>query len=96
MTIDKINLDEFNKKGKVSRILPDGYGYVQSDENDISQQYVFSFRAIPNYRGESVRELNLHSGTPVAFVANGSKIERILIGPDYSEFLNKRGIQQEQ
>lgn len=92
MKIDTINLNELPKEGRVSRILPDGYGYVQTDEPGVLQQYIFSFRAIPNYRGESVRELNLHRGTTVRFSANGSKIERIVFGPDYSEFLSKRGI----
>jgi len=94
MSIDAINLSDLPKEGKISRVLPDGYGYVQSNEAGTTKQYVFSFRAIPNYRGESVRELNLRRGTKVRFSARDSEVERIVLGPDYSKFLSQRGIRQ--
>lgn len=74
----------------VSRVLRDGYGYVQPRGS--SQEYVFSFRTIPNYHGETARELNIHPGAEVRFKADGQQVTRLIIGSDFSKFLEDRGV----
>ncbi len=66
------------KTGRVSYILSDGYGYVQPDSLADSS-YVFSFSSIPDYRGETARELNLYKGSKVEFKLQGQNITSLRI-----------------
>lgn len=60
------------KKGTVIRVLPDGFGFLE--EVKTQRQYVFSLKAIPHYRGQSVKELNLYPGAAVEFEAQGDRV----------------------
>ena len=86
----KLDLSSLNHKGVVTRVLPDGYAYV--DESGPNQRrYIISFRrSVPNYRGETARELSLSRGTQVRFSRKGNEIQRIAVGPNYEEFLRNR------
>ncbi|GEM_PF-3560925 len=67
-------------QGKVTRIMPDGFGFLT--EEGTNRQYVFSLKAIPDYRGESLRELNLRAGTHVKFTVEGDRVARLKILED--------------
>ena len=86
----KPDLSTLNHEGIVTRVLEDGYAYV--DESGPSpRKFIVSFsRSVPNYRGETASELRLTRGTRVRFSRNGNEIQRIAIGPDYEGFLNSR------
>jgi len=86
----KLDLSSLNHEGVVTRVLPDGYAYV--DESGPNQRrYIISFsRSVPNYRGETARELRLSRGTQVRFSRKGNEIQRIAVGPNYEEFLRNR------
>jgi hypothetical protein len=60
------------KRGIVVRVLPDGFGFLEEEKT--RRQYVFSLRAIPQYRGQSIKELNLHTGVAVEFEADGDQV----------------------
>lgn len=64
--------------GIIVRLLPDGYGYVRTRDAS-SSEYVFSFGSIPNYRGETAKELGLHAGRAVEFDVEGEKIKRLAL-----------------
>ena len=84
------DLSSMQHEGVISRVLDDGYAYV--DENGPTRKrYIVSFsRSIPNYRGESARELRLSRGTRVRFSRKGNEIQRIAVGPDFEGFLDGR------
>lgn len=74
----------------ISRVLDDGYAYVDKP-GPSPRRYIVSFsRSIPNYREESARELRLSRGTPIRFSRVGNEIQRITIGPDFEGFLDSR------
>lgn len=77
-------------EGVISRVLDDGYAYVD-ETGPTRKRYIVSFsRSIPNYRGESARELRLSRGTVVRFSRVGNEIQRIAVGPDFETFLDGR------
>lgn len=86
----RTELSALQHEGVISRVLDDGYAYV--DETGPSpRRYIVSFsRSIPNYRGESARELRLSRGTRVRFSRVGNEIQRIAVGPDFEGFLDRR------
>jgi hypothetical protein len=88
--LPKPDLSSLNHEGTVTRVLPDGYVYVvESGPN--RRKYIVSFsRSVPNYRGETARELRLSRGTKVRFSRNGNEVQRIAVGPNYEEFLRNR------
>ena len=84
------DLSSLNHEGIVTRVLQDGYAYV--DESGPNRRsYIVSFsRSVPNCRGETARELRLSRGTQVRFSRKGNEIQRIAVGPNYEEFLRSR------
>jgi hypothetical protein len=83
-------LSSLQHEGVISRVLDDGYAYVD-ETGPTRKRYIVSFsRSIPNYRGESARELRLSRGTVVRFSRVGNEIQRIAVGPDFEEFLDRR------
>ncbi len=56
------------KKAILSRITPDGLGYLVDKKS--LQVYYFTFDKLPNYRGESTEELNLSRGDEVSYEAD--------------------------
>ena len=53
------------KLGRIRRILKDGYAYIDFETD--KKQYIASFSTIPNYKGETEKELKLHTGSKVQF-----------------------------
>ncbi len=69
-------------KGRLGFIIGltrNGLGLVQLEQS--KHVYIFTFDAIPGYRGESVRELDtafgIRPGTPVIFSATSDKINEL-------------------
>ena len=88
--LPRTELSSLQHEGVVSRVLDDGYAYIDED-GPTRKRYIVSFsRSIPNYRGESARELRLARGTVVRFSRVGNEIQRIAVGPDFEEFLYRR------
>jgi hypothetical protein len=88
--LPKPDLSSLTHEGVVTRVLPDGYVYVD-ESGPNRKRYIVSFsRSVPNYRGETARELRLSRGTQVRFSRNGNEIQRIAVGPNYEEFLRSR------
>ena len=88
--LPKPDLSSLNHEGVVARVLPDGYVYVD-ESGPNRKRYIVSFsRSVPNYRGETARELRLSRGTQVRFSRNGNEIQCIAVGPNYEEFLRSR------
>jgi hypothetical protein len=88
--LPKPDLSSLNHEGIVTRVLPDGYVYVD-ESGPNRRRYIVSFsRSVPNYRGETARELRLSRGTQVRFSRNGNEVQRIAVGPNYEEFLRSR------
>lgn len=88
--LPRLELSSLQHEGVISRVLDDGYAYVD-ETRPTRKRYIVSFsRSIPNYRGESARELRLSPGTFVRFSRVGNDIQRIAVGPDYEEFLDRR------
>ena len=86
----RTELSSLQHKGVVSRVLDDGYAYIDED-GPTRKRYIVSFsRSILNYRGESARELRLSRGTMVRFSKVGNEIQRIAVGPDFEGFLDGR------
>lgn len=84
------DLESLKHEGVITRILDDGYAYVD-EQRPSRKRYFFSFsRSIPNYRGESARELKLTKGTQVRYSRVGNEIQRIAVGPDCEGFLISR------
>lgn len=81
------------QKGIVTRILKDGFGYIQSGDSGVSgkqRSYIFSFGSIENYRGETAKELNLYEGSKVHFDAEGDKVTRLILDePDQAQSSEK-------
>ncbi len=65
--LPRTDLASLQHEGVISRVLDDGYAYV--DENGpIRKRTIVPFsRSIPTYRGESARELRFSRGTRVCF-----------------------------
>ncbi len=86
----KPDLSTLNHEGIITRVLEDGYAYVD-ESGPNRRRFIVSFsRSVPNYRGETARELRLTRGTRVRFSSVGNEIQRIAVGPDYEGFLNSR------
>ena len=86
----KPDLSTLNHEGIITRVLDDGYAYVD-ESGPNRRRFIVSFsRSVPNYRGETARELRLTRGARVRFSSNGNEIQRIAVGPDYEGFLNSR------
>lgn len=66
------------KKAILSRITPDGLGYLV-DKNSHKILY-FTFDKIPNYRGESTAQLGLAKGDDVSYEADeDGQVTKVLI-----------------
>ncbi|USX21037.1 hypothetical protein NHH82_02385 [Oxalobacteraceae bacterium OTU3REALA1] len=66
------------KKAILSRITPDGLGYLV-DKNS-HKIFYFTFDKIPNYRGESTTELGLTKGDDISYEADeDGQVTKVLI-----------------
>ncbi|PSF36164.1 hypothetical protein C7H19_14300 [Aphanothece hegewaldii CCALA 016] len=63
--------------GEVCRVLEDGYGFVQPEGSN--ERYVFALNTIPDYHGQTAKELNLKPGSKVVFEVEDQKVVSLRI-----------------
>lgn len=76
----------FMKEGTVSRVCDDGYFYIDCLSENV-KYIVSATHSIPNYKGESLKELGIKPGMKIKFTtissdinSNGSIVDKIYLG----------------
>lgn len=68
------------QKAIFSRVTGDGVGYLVDEGSN--KTFTFTFDKIPNYRGQSPKELGISAGAPVTYdLDNAGHVSRVELTP---------------